>query len=167
MVIAVSTGHRVISLIHRFEGRLPTAFHGKIVNVTGRFLEGLGSLRSVRLAGSILGLSLAAWICEATMYYTVGLGFHLQLGFEAGLLTTAFANLAAMVPAAPGNFGTFEIGAKTALNLFKVDSDQSVAYVGVLHLVLWAPVTILGFIYLWRANLSLRLLSQRTTSSVT
>jgi uncharacterized membrane protein YbhN (UPF0104 family) len=72
------------------------------------------------------------------------------------MLTTAVANLFAMVPAAPGYVGTFDVGALASLALFGADHAQAAAYVLVLHAVLLIPISLLGFFYLWRANLSLR-----------
>jgi uncharacterized membrane protein YbhN (UPF0104 family) len=79
------------------------------------------------------------------------------------MLTTAVANLGAMVPAAPGYVGTFDAFALAILALFHPDSAVAGAYVIVLHLALLGPVTLLGFFYLWRSNLSLRSLGQRAS----
>jgi uncharacterized membrane protein YbhN (UPF0104 family) len=115
----------------------------------------------------ILGLSLGAWLCEAAMYFTIAFGFGLQLGYPAYMLTTAVANLGAMVPAAPGYVGTFDYGALASLRLFDASPAPAAAYVLVLHLALLGPVTLLGFFYLWRANLSLRTLGQRAAVTST
>ncbi len=162
VLIAVGSARpRVLALVDRLEVILPAALRGHLGHLADRFLQGLDSLQSLRLSSLILGLSLAAWLCEATMYFVVALGFGLGLSYPAYLLTTAVANLGAMVPAAPGYLGTFDFLALASLRLF--DANQSVAggYVLVLHLALLGPVTLLGFFYLWRANLSLRTLGQR------
>jgi uncharacterized protein (TIRG00374 family) len=156
-----SSRERAVRLVESVEHRLPRSIQGKVTDVADRFLQGLDSLQSGRLSAAILGLSLAAWLCEATMYLTIGLGFGLGLGFPAFMLTAAVANLGAMVPAAPGYVGTFDAFALASLSLFKPDPGLAGAYVIALHLALLVPVTLLGFYYLWRANLSLRNLGQR------
>jgi uncharacterized membrane protein YbhN (UPF0104 family) len=90
------------------------------------------------------------------MYFLIALGFGLGLPPTAYLLTTAFANLAGMVPSAPGYVGPFEFGALASLSLFGLSADRALSYVLVLHAALLIPVTLLGFYYLWRHGLSLR-----------
>jgi len=51
------------------------------------------------------------------------------------------------------------------LRLFGANPGQAGGYVLVLHAALLVPVTLLGFFYLWRANLSLRTLGQRVTGT--
>jgi len=151
---------RAIGLIGWLERRIPR-FEGRVTPLAERFLQGLEVLQNGPLAAQVVVLSLAAWLCEATMYTVLALGFGLDLGFPAYLLTTAIANLGAMVPAAPGYVGTFDVGALASLRLFGADSGPAGAFVLVLHLALLGPVTLLGFYYLWRSNLSLRSLGKR------
>jgi uncharacterized protein (TIRG00374 family) len=159
-----SSRARAVALVALLEQRLPASLEGKVARLADRFLSGLDSLQSLRLSGAILALSLGAWLCEATMYLLVSRGFGLDLGFPAYMLTTAVANLMAMVPAAPGYLGTFELGALASLQLFGVARSAAAGYILVLHLALLAPVSLLGFYYLWRANLSLRTLREQAGS---
>jgi uncharacterized protein (TIRG00374 family) len=157
-----SSRPRAVRLIEGVEKILPDSLRGKVGATADRFLQGMDALQSAHLSAMVLALSLGAWLCEATMYAIVALGFGLGLGFPAYMLTTAVANLGAMVPAAPGYVGTFDFGALASLRLFNASPGQAAGYVLVLHLALLAPVTLLGFYYLWRANLSLRTLGQLT-----
>ncbi len=156
-----SSRSRAVSLVQRVEETLPPSWQGRVTRLTDRFLQGLDCLQSGTLSATILLLSLGAWLCEATMYLIVGLGFGLSLGYPAYLLTAAVANLGAMVPAAPGYVGTFDVGALASLRLFGANPGQAGGYVLVLHAALLVPVTLLGFYFLWRANLSLRTLGQQ------
>lgn len=162
-----SSRDRAIRLVQGLESVLPSSLEGKVAHVADRFLQGLDCLQSGRLSAMILLLSLGAWLCESAMYYVVALGFGLGLGFPAYLLTAAVANLGAMVPAAPGYVGTFDLLALASLRLFAANPGQAGGYVLVLHAALLVPVTLLGFYYLWRANLSLRTLGQRVTVAST
>lgn len=150
-----SSRARAVALLATIERRLPASLEGKVARLGDRFLSGLDSLQSPRLSAAILVFSLGAWLCEATMYALIARGFGLGLGFPAFMLTTAVANLMAMVPAAPGYVGTFELGAVASLRLFGAAGSVAFGYVLVLHLTLLVPVSLLGFYYLWRANLSL------------
>jgi len=165
LFVVGSSRPRTVALIERLEHTLPKQLEGKVAKLADRFIQGLDCLQSGRLTAAILLLSLGAWLCEATMYFILSLGFGLGLGFPAYLLTTAVANLGAMVPAAPGYVGTFDFGALASLRLFGANSGQAAGYVLVLHVALLLPITLLGFVFLWRANLSLRTIGQRSTIS--
>ncbi|HEX5414387.1 MAG TPA: lysylphosphatidylglycerol synthase transmembrane domain-containing protein [Chloroflexota bacterium] len=160
LFLAGASPSRAVALVGWLERRIPR-LAGKLTPLAERFLQGIEVLQNGPLAAQALLLSLGAWLCEATMYAILALGFGLNLGFPAYLLTTAIANLGAMVPAAPGYVGTFDVGALASLRLFGADPGAAGAFVLVLHLALLGPVTLLGFYYLWRSNLSLRSLGKR------
>lgn len=160
-----SSPERAIWLVQQGERLLPAKLEGRVANLAERFIEGLDCLQSVPLSAMIFLLSIGAWLCEATMYFTLAQGFGLGLGFPAYMLTAAVANLGAMVPAAPGYIGTFDFGALASLRLFGANPGDAAGYVLVLHLALLLPVTLLGLVFLWRSNLSLRTVGQRSAMS--
>ncbi|MHB9091976.1 MAG: lysylphosphatidylglycerol synthase transmembrane domain-containing protein, partial [Chloroflexota bacterium] len=134
---------------------LPARLHPPLERMVRSGLAGLRVLRSVRNVAAGLALSLVAWLCEGTMYYTIALGFFPGVPFYVMLLTVAVANIGTMIPSSPGYVGTFDALAVMTLGLFGIGSEIGLAYTAVLHAVLIVPVTLLGFFYLWRENLSL------------
>ncbi len=151
-----SSRERALRLIGLALRVLPERARTPAGSLAERFLAGLSVMQSPALLGATLALSLGAWLAEATMYWLIGLGFGFTLGPAAYLLTTAVANLAGMVPSSPGYVGTFDLAAQASLGLFGLAASRAFGYVIVLHLALWAPVTLLGFVYLWRYGFSLR-----------
>ncbi|MBI2940657.1 MAG: flippase-like domain-containing protein [Chloroflexi bacterium] len=135
---------------------VPPRPRARIADFAIRFLEGLDVLQSPRLMAMTLLLTIGAWCAETAMYYVISLGFQLTVGVPAYVLATAVANLGTMVPSSPGYIGTFEALATRSLTLFGADPDAALSYVIALHLALLVPVTVLGFVYLWRYGLSLR-----------
>jgi hypothetical protein len=113
---------------------------------------------------SVFGLSILAWLFEASMYAVLGnWGFNLKgpdgqsLPFYVYVLATSFANLSTLIPQAPGYVGVFDFIAKQVLvDVFGVVGKDAVSYVLVLHAALLLPVTLLGFFYLARESLSWR-----------
>jgi glycosyltransferase 2 family protein len=148
-----------VALLGRLTSPLPARVRDVADHIAARFVEGLGSLGSVTNVLAVLGLSLLAWTAEATMYLLVGLGFGLKVGPNAYFLTTAVANIGGMLPSSPGYVGTFEWFATTALSAFGLQPDIALSYVLALHALLLLPVTLLGFVYLWRLGISLRVLT--------
>ena len=145
-------GERLVALVVR---ALPARFRlpGERIALAG--LAGLHVMRSARSVAAVVLLSLLAWLCEAGMYYILALGFFPQVPFYVMLLTVAVANLGTMIPSSPGYVGTFDALAVFTLGLFGIGSELALGYTAVLHAALIVPVTLLGFFYLWRENLSL------------
>jgi glycosyltransferase 2 family protein len=94
----------------------------------------------------LLGVSLAIWCVEASVYMAVGHALHIGLSLRDGLAVVAFTNAAALIPAAPGYIGTYD-----AAVIFAVDAVSSAAkasvlsYLLLLRFVLFIPITIVGF----------------------
>lgn len=144
---------RLIGLVTLFA---PKRASHKIEVALERFVGGMAILQNGRLMVGVLALSAVVWLFEAAMYYLVGLGFGLGLGFTPFVLTTAIANLGTMVPSSPGYVGTFEALATFSLSRFSVSADTALSYVVALHAALLIPVTLLGFYYMWRRHISIR-----------
>lgn len=146
---------------------LPAPIRIKAANLLSLFLDGLEILRSPRAVGLVLFWSILAWLAEGTMYYIVSLGFSVNQPVSVVLLMNSVANLATAIPSGPGGIGTFDAVAKWILELFGTSADEAVAYTIVLHVALWVPVSLLGLLYLWRDNLALNRLMQRSTAPAT
>ncbi len=115
------------------------------------FVEGLGVLRQGRALLAVLGLSLLAWLAEATMYFLIMLGFPFPVHFAAALLGAAAANIGTMVPSSPGYVGTFDLPLQLVLvEVFKVARADATSYTLIVHAALVAPVILLGLLFLWQ-----------------
>jgi len=141
-------------------GPLPTRLADRVERLAESFLGGLGVLTRRRDLALVAGASLVAWGCEAAMYWTIARGFEAGLadvmGPAAALLTTGVANLATLVPSAPGYVGPFEYGVRLALHdVLGVPSGLALSYAILLHAALWFPVTLWGAVEWWRQHLSL------------
>jgi len=136
---------------------IPDRFKTLFRHLAETFIEGLGSLDSVKKLLVIFVLSMPVWIMEALMYYLITLSFdEFNVSFALAMVVTATSNLVGALPAAPGNVGTFEWAIKITLVSFGFSPEISVAYAATLHVVLWLPVVIAGIMYLWFEHRSLR-----------
>ncbi len=162
--VAIATSKTLVKRLVAFGLRfLPGKLHTRVESLADSFIQGLGSLRSVSGLLSVFGLSIIAWLFEASMYFVLGnWGFNLQvdgqpLPFYVYVLVTSFVNLSTLAPQAPGFIGVFEVVAQVVLNgAFGVALGAATSYVLVLHAALLIPVSILGFVYLARESLSWR-----------
>ena len=148
---------------------LPERFETQLRHIIGMFLHGLTPLRSPIMLVKLFALSVPIWILESALFFFVAYAFGLEdvhdsIGELAisVVLVTAIANIASSVPAAPGGTGLFEIVTReTLVYLPTATISRSVAgsYAIVVHAALLLPMILLGQVFLWKENISLRRLS--------
>lgn len=136
-------------------GPLPPSVADRVERMAESFLGGLGVLRRKGDLALVAVSSITAWGFEAAMYWALAQGFGGEiaatLSVPAALLTTGVANLATLVPAAPGYVGTFEAGVTLVVTgALGVSRGLSLSYAILVHAVLWVPITLAGAIFWWR-----------------
>ncbi|MGI9254178.1 MAG: lysylphosphatidylglycerol synthase transmembrane domain-containing protein, partial [Thermomicrobiales bacterium] len=93
---------------------LPAGLRERATSIAEAFLTGLGALTRGGDLLLVILASVTAWACEAGMYWAIARGFGPPLAATitpaAAVLVTGVANLATLIPAAPGYVGTFEAG---------------------------------------------------------
>jgi hypothetical protein len=102
-----------------------------------------------RLAGRrgalALALSLVLWLAEGSVYAILGRVAGVHLALSDGLYVMALANLAAMVPAAPGYVGTYDAAVLLAVRLVGAGGSRvALPYVVLVRFVLFVPITVVG-----------------------
>jgi uncharacterized membrane protein YbhN (UPF0104 family) len=101
-------------------------------------------LWSRRGAGLLL-LSVALWLVEGGVYAIVGGVAGIELSLLDGLYVMALANIAALVPAAPGYVGTFDAAVLLGVGLVtSATHPAALAYVVLVRFVLFVPITLVG-----------------------
>jgi uncharacterized protein (TIRG00374 family) len=135
-------------LVKRIAAFFPDALANIILKLHDEVLAGLSSLRSpLHLLGAII-TSYATWAVEALVYWIVMWAFGLDLPYGAALLVVGTVNLAGLIPASPGQIGVYEFFASTVMGAMGVEPDMAIAYAIVVHIVIWLPVTLVGFLCL-------------------
>lgn len=143
------------AVLTRFLRLLPERFREKIDGLLDSFMSGLVAIRSPRTLALAAFASVVSWLVEGGMYYAVGEAFGLDVGIEVYLLILAGANLALSIFASPGGIGPFEATTQAVLLSFGVEAGPAFAYAIVLHVLLLAPVILVGFVLLWTSHHSL------------
>ncbi|MBI4770270.1 MAG: flippase-like domain-containing protein [Chloroflexi bacterium] len=118
---------------------------------------GLASLQVVRRPRLFVGLlawSLFIWFLSALTNYLVFLAMGLSPSPWAALLLLVVLQAGVAVPSSPGRLGVFHYLAIISLSLFAVDKEIALGYGVVLHLVVYAPMAVLGAYYLWREKVT-------------
>jgi len=118
-------------------------------------IAGLEGLRTPRDLAKTVFYSYFCWMLEASTYWIVSFAFNLNVPYPAMLLAVGVVNLAGLIPASPGGFGVYEFFGVLALSAVGIDKTQATAFILVNHLVIWLPVTLVGFAFLIRRGLGL------------
>jgi uncharacterized protein (TIRG00374 family) len=155
LVFGSAQQHRKLQqLLHTW---LPDSLEKVIVAVSGQikgFQKGIVSLRQPQVALQAIGLSMAIWVCEGSVYLLVGQALAVHQTIWQWLFVLAIANLAASIPSGPASIGTFEGVVIVALGLSGVPWHQAAAYALLLHVTQVVPITLVGAISY--AHLSIR-----------
>jgi uncharacterized protein (TIRG00374 family) len=132
---------------------LPARIRQPALEMTGRFLDGLESLRTFRSVLMIFATSLVVWLLETVKYWFIMQAFPFEVTFFALMLMNGVVNLATTLPSAPGYSGTFDAPGIAVLNMYGVELALATAYTLVLHAALWLPITLLGVYYMIREGM--------------
>lgn len=141
-------------LVIRIEKLLPAKLAEVMQSLSEEVIAGLEGLRSPsNLAGTVLS-SYLTWSIEASVYWLVAIAFDLNVSYWVMLVTVGTVNLAGLIPASPGQLGVFEFFVRTVLIGAGISETRALSYAITVHLVIWLPVTLAGFLFLARQGLS-------------
>jgi hypothetical protein len=121
-------------------------------------LEGFAVLSRPAVAARLVGLSVVIWLVNAMAIYACLFAFHLRLSPAAPLFVLALISLSFIVPSSPGHIGVFHLAAIKALEIGfgrAAGDPDVVGFALVAHVLSFAPPTLLGAWFIWRAGLSL------------
>lgn len=136
----------------------------RIVGALESFLEALSLLRDLKLFSRALLWSYGFWLWHAWSFWFGFRAFGIEEGFITAIFTMGVVGLAVAIPAGPGFFGTFQLGAMIALNgVFKVTESTTLAFAFGYHLGGFFPITFIGMYYAWKMGLSMKQIGQRNS----
>jgi hypothetical protein len=154
---------RAIALAEWITGYLPVPARLKQVGVrlVRRFAEGLQVFEQPGPLIRAALISLAVWLVVAGMFWAALASFHMPpntMTLSAVLFLTALVNLGLLVPAMPGNVGTYEglIIWSLLLLVPSLDKDLRVAFALLFHVGQLVTTLIVGTAAFWTQHISLR-----------
>ena len=140
-------------LVRRADTILPRALGQAAQRLSEDVIAGLEGLRSPRHFLGALLVSFLAWGVEAGTYWLVMFAFGLELNYAVALLLVGAVNLAGLIPASPGQVGVNEFVVISILTALGIAAPLATAYAVVVHLTIWLPITLAGFILLLKQGL--------------
>lgn len=146
-----ATRHSLLMSIYGWASRrfLPERVRGTVHGLAARFHEGLQSLRSPLAMVALLLQSACIWLAEALVYLAVAQVFpDLRVSYPQLVFMVAITALATTLPSTPGYVGTFDAPGIAVLARFGVPRSLAASFTVVLHLVLWLPITVAGWLFM-------------------
>ncbi len=150
-------------IINYLISHAPPKYHSPLEKICHTFLDGLQILQNIKETFLVLVFSLAAWTCEFTAFFLVAAGFQLApdpIHYNSAALLMAITNLGLMVPSTPGGLGIFEGIGVTLLTIYQIPSHTALAYIVTVHMLVFLPITLLGYYFLNHEGLTLKSIDQ-------
>jgi uncharacterized protein (TIRG00374 family) len=120
------------------------------------FKEGLVAVDSTETVVIALLYSIVIWAVFAYSIYLMGFAFGLKLSISAAVMVLLAICLAMMIPSTPGFIGPYHASVAYALVLYNIPLEKALSLSLVFHATNYIPITLAGFLYLWRHQLSLK-----------
>lgn len=143
-------------LINKLVGWLPRGIRPAAEKITHSFIDGFAGMKSHKDSLLAFLFTLLAWCGESAAYYFVLKAFGLHLPVYAAVMMMAIVNLGIMLPSSPGYIGPFEFFGVGTLLLFGVAKSLSLPAVLIIHALVWLPITLWGFYYMWTYKMSFK-----------
>jgi uncharacterized protein (TIRG00374 family) len=113
-----------------------------------RWIRSLAEAAEGTLSGGsrwpAIGLTGVAWLLELGVFIVIGSHLRGDLVLAGGLYAGTLGTLATLIPGAPGHFGTFDFFASQGFQYGGLSAETALAAAVASHLVILAPVTLLG-----------------------
>jgi glycosyltransferase 2 family protein len=155
LVAVAFHGERPARLVLAPLAILPRMSRNRLDLAATNLVRGLAAFRRASIALPALALTAASWLLIALSSWICMEGFHLRLGFPAGVLVVVAINLAMILPSGPAGLGVFEAATVAALVVYDVDKSTALSYALVLHGVNLIPFLLAGYIALQHHALAL------------
>jgi hypothetical protein len=126
-----------------------------VVRILDTFVSGLDGIRTLRRLPAIVVWTVVVWILPAFGAWSALRAANLELPWVAAWTVLAFVGLSISIPSAPGYIGVFHFAAAKAVEMFGVTGTQGLGFALVFHAAQFVPITVVGWFYLLRENLSL------------
>jgi glycosyltransferase 2 family protein len=156
LVLMVIFRRRVYLLVHTLTRPFGNKIQSRIGDICDSFISGLEVITSGRSFLPLIVSSTVITVVTILPVYLCFFGMGLPLGFAPAVTLTVLVSFSTMIPAAPGNVGPVQYACIVGLAIFKIESGQALAYSLIYHAAHYLPITLIGFFFLWREQLSMK-----------
>lgn len=130
-------------------------FSPHVVGGVRALIDGLGVLRSPRLAGTAFFETVLIVALSVIMFWSAMAAFGITApGIPGAVMTQSVTTLGMAIPSAPGYIGTFEAAIRVSLELYQVPADSIIAYALAFHALVFVTLVAAGGVLALRMGLS-------------
>jgi len=147
-------------LITRYLFFLPDRVKEAISQTIIKFSKGLLFLKSANNTVWVSAHTLFLWLCMGISNIFVFYAFGFDLPIYASYVLLIVVSISILIPSSPGFIGVYHGGVVWTLHFFGIGPDEAVSCAIVLHAAQFIPITLMGFIYLYKEGLTLKQLEK-------
>jgi uncharacterized protein (TIRG00374 family) len=145
----------VSGFIRRMSFIVPRKLLNRVDGISRDAASVLTWIRSPVKSVLVILLSIGVWSSSAASVVVLA-RCHGLFGFWHGTFVLSFAGLGAAIPLAPGFVGTLHAAVLQAFILLGWNADSGRAMALLIHAAGYVPITLVGFIYFFRADMSFK-----------
>ena len=157
---------RALALFDKLIRPLSPALANRGASLLSSFANGLGALRSPRLASIIFLWTVVHWLVGCLSFYIAFRAVGIGAPFTAAMFLQSLIALGVAAPSSPGFFGVFEFFARQGLALYGISQNDAVSWALGYHILGFIPITLLGAWYFTKLGMHLKDLNQTTPEPV-
>jgi uncharacterized protein (TIRG00374 family) len=163
----VMAGHpeRLHALVLRIERILPARLARAVAAFARTFAEGLAVVRHPSRLVWAMVWSLVLWVAIAAQVWVVVRAFDINFPFVGSFLVTAMLVVGVSVPTPGGVGGTHEVLRLALTAFYGADNNAAVGAAILQHAVNFAPVLLLGVLFIAQDGLNLSRLQEMTKTA--
>jgi uncharacterized protein (TIRG00374 family) len=143
ILISLYGQHLLPKMLSPVVKRAP-ALGEKLVKLALEFTNGVQNFRRPVVAAGFVGATALIWLTEVMLVLIVAGAFSLPLDLRDGALLMLFSLFSSLIPAMPGQLGTFELAMVAGLDFIGHGGAKALPFAVTLHMVLLAGSCALG-----------------------
>lgn len=159
LVLLAHKRGRLNTLIERTMRYIPLSKRLGLSQKISLALQSLEPLKDWRAMAGLLLLSLIVWALALSTNVLTLAAMNMSLPLWVSALLLVVLQVGSSIPTSPGRIGVFHYLCILTLALVAVDRSRALGFALVLHLIVYAPMIILGTLFMWRESLSLHRLA--------
>ena len=148
----------IVAFARRLIGLLPARVRPMLVGWVAGFIEGMTTLSGRRAWFVVVFYTTASWLAEAAVYWSVGVGFGLDVPVYIYPAAVAASNLALAAPSTAAGVGPYEYFTREVIVAHGATTGAGTVYAIALHALIVIPLIVAGLVVLWRRGLGFRTL---------
>ncbi len=160
IVFLMEKTDQTLHVVDFFLRPLPARISASARKILRSFLEGFAVFKRAEHYWTITWQSIVMWMFYAGIVYVTLEAFSLngayQVTWISSLVVLVMVSIGIMIPSSPGYIGTYHLLCIQAMAFFKVPASEAAGFAVVLHVVNFIPVTLVGVLYFWRENFSIK-----------